>query len=88
LRYLADWHDDAANVAPEERATVADFRLLLGQQNVCLHLLGAETVDHLSIPLYAIAEGLAHDWWTLFGNRDNDELVAERRRCASLFHTV
>lgn len=71
MRYSAEWQDDAINAAPEERATVADLRLWLQQQNVCLHLRGAELFDHVTISLYSLAEGLAHDWWTLFGARDN-----------------
>lgn len=71
MRFSAEWQDDAVNAAAEERATVADLRLWLGQQNVCLHLRGLESIDHLTIPLYALVEGLAHDWWTLFGGRDS-----------------
>jgi len=68
LRYSAEWQDDATNLAPEERATVADLRLWLDQQNICLHLQGTKSVDHITVPLYALTEGLAHDWWTLFGD--------------------
>lgn len=72
MRFSADWQDDAVNLAPEERATVADLRLWLGQQNVCMHLRGSDAMDHVTIPLYSLAEGLAHDWWTLFGGRDSE----------------
>ena len=71
MRYSAEWQDDATNLAPEERATVADLRLWLDQQNICLHLQGTKSVDHITVPLYALTEGLAHDWWTLFRGRDN-----------------
>jgi hypothetical protein len=70
LRYSVDWQDDAINAAPEERAAVADLRLWLNEQNVCMHLRGSKPFDHITISLYALAEGLAHDWWTLFGGRD------------------
>ena len=72
LRYSVEWHDDAPNAAPEERATVADFRLWLDDQNVSMHIEGARGIDHLTISLYSIAEGLAHDWWSLFGARDRE----------------
>lgn len=72
MRFSADWQDDAANAAPEERATVADFRLFLDGQNVCQHLTGNSASDHLTLPLYNLAEGLAHGWWTLFGGRDHE----------------
>ncbi len=70
MRFSADWHDDARNAAAEERATVADLRLWLDGQNVCLHVWDAAAVDHVTLPLYPLAEGLAHQWWTLFGSRD------------------
>jgi hypothetical protein len=70
LRYSAEWKNDAQNAAPEERATVADFRFWLDKQNVAMHLRGSINFDHLTISLYSLAEGLALDWWTLFGGRD------------------
>ena len=71
VRNSVDWQDDAINAAPEERATVADLRLWLNDQNVCLHLRGQDARDHITIPLCSLAEGLALDWWTLFGARDH-----------------
>ena len=71
VRNSVDWQDDAINAAPEERATVADLRLWLNDQNVCLHLRGQDARDHVTIPLCSLAEGLALDWWTLFGARDH-----------------
>ena len=70
MRYSAEWREDAVNAAPEERATVADLRLCLNRQNVSLHLRGQDSFDYTTISLYALAEGLAHDLWTLFGGRD------------------
>jgi hypothetical protein len=70
LRYSAEWKNDAQNAAPEERATVADFRFWLEKQNVAMHLRGSINFDHLTISLNSLAEGLALDWWTLFGGRD------------------
>lgn len=79
MRYSADWHDDALNVAPEERATVADLRLFLQEQNVTMHLHGNEPSDHVTIALYTLAEGLAHDWWRLFGGRDREISLIRHR---------
>jgi hypothetical protein len=76
---LADWHDDAQNGAPEERATVADLRLWLNEQNVTLHLRGAESIDHVTVSLYGIVEGLVHDWWGLFGGRDQETSLRKYR---------
>ena len=70
MRYSVEWHEDAQNAALEERATVADLRFWLDEQNVSLHLRGAESIDHVIISLYSIIEGIAHDWWLIFGGRD------------------
>lgn len=73
MRFLADqWLDDATNVASEERATVADFRVLVGDQNVTMHLIESENENHITVPLYSLVEGIAHEWWTLFGGRDRE----------------
>jgi hypothetical protein len=72
LRYSVEWQEDAPNVAPEERATVADVRLCLNDQNISLHIHGKHSIDHLTISLYPVAEGLVHDWWSLFGARDRE----------------
>lgn len=69
MRYSAKWQDDALNVAPEERATVAEFRFYLDEQNVCLHFKGTKSSDRLVAPLYNVADGIAHEWWTIFGGR-------------------
>lgn len=72
MRYSADWREDAVNVDVEERATLAEFRLWLNDQNVCFHLCGTTSTDYIVIPLCSLANGLAHDWWTIFGGRDAD----------------
>ncbi len=79
MRYSADWRDDAQNGAPEERATVADLRLWLQDQNVTLHLRGTDSIDHVTISLYGIVEGLVHDWWGLFGGRDQETSLRKYR---------
>ena len=71
MRASFDWLSGGVNAALEERASLADWQLFIGSQNVCLHLDGNVCVDHITSPLYAIAEGLAHDWWKLFGGRDD-----------------
>lgn len=70
MHFLASWLDDASNAAPEERATVADFKIYVGDQNVTMHLVGTESEDHVTMPLYSLVEGMVHEWWNLFGGRD------------------
>ena len=72
MRFLTEWLNDAPNLAPEERATVADLRLYVGEQNVTMHLIGKKSEDEITLPLYPLAEGLAYDWWNLFGGRDRE----------------
>jgi hypothetical protein len=79
LRFSVEWQDEAVNVAPEEQATVADLRLWVGQGNVCLHLRNEQPADHLTISLYSLASGLAHEWWTLFGGRDQELRLVKHR---------
>ncbi len=64
------WLDQAENAAPEERATVADFTLELSGQNVTKHLIDNVLGESVTVALYGIASGLAHDWWSIFGARD------------------
>jgi len=79
MKFSVDWLDEAPNAAPEERATVGDLRLWIDQQNVAMHLFGSKSVDHVTIALYPLAEGLAHDWWSLFGSRDQEISLARYR---------
>lgn len=72
MRYSIEWHDDAVNAAPEERASAADLKLFLQERNVTFHSYEHRNADHLTISLYGLAEGLAHDWWNLFGGRDRE----------------
>jgi len=44
-----------------------------------MHLRGGNNFDHLTISLYSLAEGLAHDWWSLFGGRDRELSLIRHR---------
>ncbi len=70
MQHLIEWQDDAVNASPEERATVADFRLFLSDQNITHHLHGSRNNDHVTVALYGLINGLVHDWWLIFGARD------------------
>jgi hypothetical protein len=67
-----EWREDAENAAPEERATVADWRVWLNEINVTQHIDDDVACDHVTVALYGLAHGLVHDWWTIFGSRDRD----------------
>lgn len=70
MRHSIDWCEGASNAAPEEQATVADLQLFVGSLNVTQHLVTGNLSDRITVSLYGLAHGLAHDWWTIFGVRD------------------
>lgn len=85
MRFSLEWHDDAPNASAEERVTVADLQVLVGEVNVCEHFDGLESVARQSVSeatvsAYPIAEALALEWWRLFGRRD-DEFRLFKHRC-------
>lgn len=79
MRHSIEWQDDAGNAAPEERATVGDFRLFIGSQNVTKHMLDDTVQDHVTVAMYGLASGLVHDWWTIFGARDREFSLRDYR---------
>jgi hypothetical protein len=79
VRHSIEWQDDAINAAPEERAAVGDLRLFLNDQNVTTHILDGEVADHVTVALYGLVDGLAHDWWSIFGARDREISLARYR---------
>lgn len=85
MRFSLDWHDDAPNASAEERAAVADLKVLLNEVNVCEHFSEMasgelQPVDEATVSVYPIAEALAFEWWRLFGRRD-DEFRLFKHRC-------
>ena len=98
MEFEAEWHDSAANAAPEERATVADLRIFVDGQNVCEHFLeedcagghaasGHEAIERVAVSVYPLAEEIALRWWSLFGARDA-ELRLVDGRCGYLIPDV
>jgi len=79
VRFSVEWLEGAQNRAPEELATAAELRILLGASNVTLHVAGERPGNSLDMPLYSLAEGLALDWWRLFGSRE-EEVSLKRYR--------
>lgn len=79
MKYSIEWQEDAENVAPEERATVADLRVWLNEINVTQHLNDGVACDHVTVALYGLIHGIVHDWWTIFGARDRDISLTKYR---------
>ena len=72
MRFSVDWRDDGENAAVEERASLCELKISVGGENACLFLDVAEqrSYDALLLPAVHLAEGIAHDWWRIFGARD------------------
>ena len=72
MKFSVEWIDGGTNAAAEERATLCDLRILLGNENACRFLddIANETFDALTMPAVHLAEGIARDWWRIFGSRD------------------
>jgi hypothetical protein len=70
LRFLVNWIEKSQNRSLEESATVAELEISVANANATLHFLNQTSVQKITIPVCSIAEGLALDWWRLFGSRD------------------
>lgn len=77
--FSIDWQENTRNAAPEERATIAEFRVLLENVNISRHLCDTDTIESLMISLYPLADGLAHDWWSILGGRDREVSLTKYR---------
>ena len=94
MRFEVDWQADGGNAAAEERATVADLRIFVGDDNVCAYeqprrrgkgrgtanrRINVRHVDHVTISVYPLAEEIALNWWRLFGSRDGEQRLLDGR---------
>ena len=93
MRFEVDWQPTGPNVAPEERATIADLRVLVGASNACDNIQprrrGRKTgaaargnvrrEEHVTVAVYPLAEEIALGWWRLFGGRDGRLRFTEGR---------
>lgn len=84
MRFEVDWQPTGPNAAPEESATIADLRVVIGDNNACVNMqprrrgkktgaVARENVrheDHVTVSVYPLAEEIALGWWRLFGARD------------------
>ena len=76
VKFLIDWLDDGEDEAAEERATLCDLKIVVGDDNACLFFdeVLKESFDSLTIPAVHLAAGLARDWWRIFGGRRDRKL--------------
>jgi hypothetical protein len=72
MKFLAEWIADGENVSAEERATLCDLKIMVGGENACFHWDSRAEAWHelVRVPSVHLAEGIARDWWGIFGGRD------------------
>ena len=81
MRFSVDWIDGGANRAAEERATLCELGIDVDRRNACrfIDYASNEETDSLIVPAVHLAEGLAADWWIIFGGRDRDHNIRRYR---------
>ncbi len=81
MRFSVEWIDGGSNGAAEERATLCDLRIYVSDQNACrfFDFVSNEDTEALIVPAVHLAEGLATDWWIVFGGRDREHRIQRYR---------
>ena len=81
MEFSTDWIEKGPNASLEERATLCDLRIVVAGENAC-HFSAPEagrTFDRVTVPAVHLAEGLATDWWSIFGGRDREYPIRRYR---------
>ena len=81
MRFSTEWLDQGPNASAEERATLCRLRLYVSEENACRFFdPGSNNVcDYVTVPAVHLAEGLAADWWSIFGGRDREHAIRRYR---------
>ena len=91
MKFQIGWQPQGPNVAPEERATIADLRIFIGDGNACANerpsCRGEGETANRNVPpsecatvsVYPLAAEIAFNWWHLFGARDAKLQLADGR---------
>ena len=81
MRFSTEWIGDGPNASAEERATLCNLQIFVNDENACLHFdpYSKTTFEHITVPAVHLAEGLATDWWSIFGGRDREHSVLHHR---------
>lgn len=82
MRLEKEWVDSGPNKSEEESATLCYLQIWLGRNNTCRFLDAKEKAAYewLLMPAVNLAEGLATDWWSIFGKRDYEHRLLLHRR--------
>ena len=82
LEFSLDWLDGALNAIAEERRTLCNLRIVIDGNNLCEFVDYEDDnaqLDSLTVPAIHLAEGIATNWWQIFGSRDREHSVLEYR---------
>ena len=81
MRFSVEWIDGGLNRAAEERATLCKLGIYIQGQNACrfIDYASSEETESLVVPAVHLAEGIATDWWIIFGGRDRDHGIRHYR---------
>ena len=81
MRFSTEWVDRGPNASAEARATLCRLRLYVAEENACRFFEPASggACDHVTVPAVHLAEGLAADWWSIFGGRDREHRIRRYR---------
>ena len=81
MRFSTEWIKEGSNASAEERATLCNLQIFVNGENACLHFDpdSKKTFDDITVPAVHLAEGLATDWWSIFGGRDREHQILHYR---------
>ena len=71
MKLSVKWEDGGRTSEDIDLLAVGALHVLVGNTNVCESRAGGGPMsDSIPVSVYPLAEGLAMDWWSLFGSRD------------------
>ena len=79
--FSIEWIPDGENASGDERSTLCQLNIIVGDSNVSAFydLHAREQYDGILVPAVHLAEGMAGDWWSIFGGRDTVHRVVPWR---------
>ena len=81
MQFLTDWIEEALNASAEERATMCELKIMVGDDNATSHwdVHARYGYDAVTVPTVHLAEGITTDWWSIFGGRDRQHPITPYR---------
>ncbi len=74
MRFSAEWVEGGKNASAEERSTLCELSVALGDEGTNVStfydLKDERHFESILLPAVHLAEGIASDWWHVFGGRD------------------